>query len=376
MTEATTENLKTNVTSKRGRWIFRGSVLGVTLLIINYFFIAPDFKGREWLDVNTKPPRMIAETDTEYFFRVLKGQTTYSLKMIRGELWVHLFKAHYEFQDEDSFDIYDPVNKFSGDERNRLNKQTLRKTLKQKGYDPSKIRDINQEYLALPNFLGNGDLPFLHASMYDDPVLKQYVEDFAARDSYDIFLNYDQTNQDIERILFRWAGVDNIDPDSRGWFINARALRFTEKFLANPFHQIKYYHNPMPYGAYGLKGTWEAMFRTIKANLIIQILIKNKVITLVPSSNYHTKFEVKISSDFLGVLAKRAQSMPRTERRNVYKYVSDVALLVNHHHKVFAPAMYVFMKDPEVFKKDPERIIIQKNLQEFMETLFPEISAQ
>ena len=313
-------------------------ILLLSIFVILYAVSTPDFKGREWIETDLNSPRKIAETDTEYFIRVLKNRSMYTLKLVRGELMVALFKIHYSFLDDDDFDVY----------------------------ESKKAKDIslflNEEgFSGLPDFYSIGDLPSLYSAMFYDPELKKLISEFASRDVEDIFINYKKTNNEIERILYRWAGIEDIDPDSRGWFIDARVLRFTEKFMGRTFIQIGYYKNPMPYGAQGIKGSWEAMFRMIKSFLIYQILEENKLIDYIPS-----KSKPMISYKLLDDLADKSQSMSRSQRREVYKYISDVVIFV-------CDKKYDTLNTIKIFRDHRGYIFTPDDLDRFLLSLFPEI---
>ncbi len=310
----------------------------LSVFVILYAVSTPDFKGREWIETDLNSPRKIAETDIEYFFRVLKNRSMYTFKLIRGELMVALFKIHYSFLDDDDFDVYES----------------------KKAIDISMF--LNEEdFSGLPDFYSIGDLPSLRSAMFYDPKLKKLIEEFASRDVEDIFINYKKTNNEIERILYRWAVVENIDPDSRGWFIDARVLRFTEKFMGRAFIQMGYYKNPMPYGAQGIKGSWEAMFRMIKSFLIYQILEENKLIDYLPS-----KSKCMISYELLDDLADKSQSMSRSQRREVYKSVSDIVIFV-------CDEKYAIQHKIKIFRDHRGYIFTPDNLDRFLLILFPEI---
>jgi hypothetical protein len=83
---------------------------------------------------------------------------------------------------------------------------------------------LNPATLTLPNLRGYGTLPDLDVAMSLDPTLLAMVQAFSIEtpaDGADFLSN-------VQSILFRWAGVDNVDPNSRGPYANAQQLGVLE----------------------------------------------------------------------------------------------------------------------------------------------------
>jgi len=91
--------------------------------------------------------------------------------------------------------------------------------------------ELKLETFFLPGLHGFGALPDLNAAMSQDPVLLGLMRDFVQLDANQL----DSINAKIEAILFRWAGVDGLDPASRSAFFDARKHAFLEKFYQNSF---------------------------------------------------------------------------------------------------------------------------------------------
>lgn len=89
---------------------------------------------------------------------------------------------------------------------------------------------------------------------YVDPVRR-----FRARSFDELFSPGDAARQDIRELLFVWANVQDVKPESRGPFIDARELAFLERLSREPFLQIGRYPNPAPMAAASLREG----FRTI-----------------------------------------------------------------------------------------------------------------
>jgi RHS repeat-associated protein len=89
---------------------------------------------------------------------------------------------------------------------------------------------LTNEILSLPDLRGFGELPNLSIAMAQDPTLLNLVKIFNTT-----LLNDDFTgaNALVESILFSWAKVDGVAPDSRLYYVNAQHLGFLEKFMGS-----------------------------------------------------------------------------------------------------------------------------------------------
>lgn len=131
---------------------------------------------------------------------------------------------------------------------------------------------LDTDALFLPDLRGYGTLPDLAIAESMDSTLKGDVSDFASGFSMTAsFADASTLNSDISNILYRWAGVDGVDPDDRGGLIDARELDFMEKFFAQPFvQQGDLNSDPYPGAAGELAVTWQHVFLPMKAELLTQ----------------------------------------------------------------------------------------------------------
>jgi len=83
----------------------------------------------------------------------------------------------------------------------------------------------------LPDLRGYGTAPNLWIAMSLDPTLKAMVADFAALTIADT----SALQSAILPILYRWAGVENMAPGSRGNYVDARHLAVLEKFVGQGY---------------------------------------------------------------------------------------------------------------------------------------------
>src|SRR5439155_5886499 len=91
---------------------------------------------------------------------------------------------------------------------------------------------LDPETLSLPTARGYGTLPDLHIAMSLDNSgtgnLEFLVSDFAGLSAGDIFAGDTTAMDAVKDVMFRWAGVDGVDPASRGSFVDAQELGFLE----------------------------------------------------------------------------------------------------------------------------------------------------
>ena len=91
---------------------------------------------------------------------------------------------------------------------------------------------INTDVYGLPNLAGYGLVKDLDAAMSLDATLLEMVEQLVLSSDA---LTPNALRQGFEAILLRWAGVETIDPESRGDWIDARRLAVVEAFFGQGF---------------------------------------------------------------------------------------------------------------------------------------------
>lgn len=97
---------------------------------------------------------------------------------------------------------------------------------------------LDARVLFLPTLRGYGEMPDLHIAMSLDTGtngLLDRVQQFATQNAADLFAS--DIIGDVTDILYRWAGVDGVDPTSRGTHMDAQSLEFMEALTGEPFLQ-------------------------------------------------------------------------------------------------------------------------------------------
>ena len=81
-----------------------------------------------------------------------------------------------------------------------------------------------------------------------------------------------QVDDMVEKIMLRWAGVDGIDPNTRGNFMDARKLAFLEEILGDDFIGTNGYADPLVIAADVAMEAWGIAHQAITARLTYQIM--------------------------------------------------------------------------------------------------------
>ncbi|WP_080757540.1 calcium-binding protein [Burkholderia gladioli] len=129
---------------------------------------------------------------------------------------------------------------------------------------------LNPEVLDLPNLRGYGTLTDLSVAMSVDPALLGMVKKFLKGVIDDV----PDFHTRVSAIVFQWAGVSGVDPDSRGRFVDARKLEVVEKFSGQGFgggHAGAGKENPWNYfQANAINEAFDALLSAVGARLLLQ----------------------------------------------------------------------------------------------------------
>tara|TARA_R110002111_G_scaffold236693_1_gene298033 strand:+ start:995 stop:4153 length:3159 start_codon:yes stop_codon:yes gene_type:complete len=150
--------------------------------------------------------------------------------------------------------------------------------------------NVNTEYaedytldirtLFLPNLRGFGNLPDLHIAMSLDETLLDMVQEVAVADKETLLNTTFDLQGNIENILFRWAGVDGIAPNSRGNSISdARKLEFLEELLVEDFIGLEDNADP----GSGQSQLLESAFATVLNHTTVAFFLQSDGKSLLPA---------------------------------------------------------------------------------------------
>ena len=132
--------------------------------------------------------------------------------------------------------------------------------------DAVSFENLDLRILSLPKLNGYGEIAAIRVAMLFDSELVEMATDLAISDLSTAATFSDQ----VEAILYRWAGVETVDPSSRGYYIDARHLEFMEAFFGEDWVHRNGGSNPHPRAAYRLETTWEGLQAELEARLLVQ----------------------------------------------------------------------------------------------------------
>ncbi|MDA0967555.1 MAG: M10 family metallopeptidase C-terminal domain-containing protein [Proteobacteria bacterium] len=188
--------------------------------------------------------------------------------------------------------------------------------------------DINIETLFLPQSRGYGNLPSWHVAMTLDPVLLQIMKDIVNISPE----NTTQAESLITDFLYRWAGVDGVDPASRGGVDDARKLEFLEEFTGTDFFSNSSGSNP-------LIGAWQFVntaFNTVSETLGNRILSQGTFGELLDSSYDFATDEVTVDSSLTDIMDRASLDLSAiddisTAKDYWVKFVKTVQVFNNNY---------------------------------------------
>lgn len=179
--------------------------------------------------------------------------------------------------------------------------------------------------LFVTTLRGYGDLPDLHiASSLDNDTtdpnsLMSLLANFTSTDFVDLFVD-DRTIMDqVRSIMLRWAGVEAIDPSSRGQWVDARELEFLEALTGYGYLQLGNVPNPGSLAGEGVDRAFETALYPIVGKLVAQVaaseLFNGNVIynPLVDSFEGFTTFNQDALDDLVAKSNDGTQVQNKTE---------------------------------------------------------------
>lgn len=129
---------------------------------------------------------------------------------------------------------------------------------------------IADQTLFLPNLRGFGNVKHLHIAMSDDSSLLNMVDVVTSSTTSDFFDSTFDMQGKIQDIMYLWAGVDGVNPTSRGSNIDARKLEFLENYLGDDYLQAGIDPNPGAGPAVELEELFNRVFTDVLTGIVIQ----------------------------------------------------------------------------------------------------------
>lgn len=130
---------------------------------------------------------------------------------------------------------------------------------------------LDARTFSLPNLRGFGNLPNLDIAMSLDETLVGMVQELTIAGTSEALSSTFDIETKLEEILFRWAGVDDVSPTSRGAYMDARKLEFLETLRDEPYQGTG--TNPGTVGA----GILEEVFQEALSNFATQLFAQTSL---------------------------------------------------------------------------------------------------
>jgi RHS repeat-associated protein len=203
----------------------------------------------------------------------------------------------------------------------------------------SKDYQFKAETLFLPTLRGYGELPDLFIAMSNDPTLLGLMRNLVQLNYQSTEQFYSQFTAQVEAILYHWAGVEKINPDSRGEFIDGRKLSFLEALFGSNY-VTKYFTgsytdegvlvggstnaDPGPQTAGRLQEIWNNLFREFSARLLVQGPMRQ----LFPLTTFNLSTDSLVSNTSLDtILNALATSSPANANDATYYWYLAITSL-------------------------------------------------
>ncbi len=157
---------------------------------------------------------------------------------------------------------------------------------------------LNNTVLFLPKLRGFGDVADLHIAMSIDETLLDMVMEIALVDNSTLFSSTFDLDTKMDAIMFRWGGVNGVDPASRGENVDARKLEFLENFFGDEF--IQNVSNPNPHQVGG--PLIETLFNNMKDTFISHLVVQGNASGLYDNDAYYDAFTGNLEGADIGMI--------------------------------------------------------------------------
>ena len=131
----------------------------------------------------------------------------------------------------------------------------------------------------------------------------------------------------FEAFLFAWAGVEDVDPTSRGPAIQAQKLAFLEKAYGTDFDMGNAYGaNPGPVASLEIAAQFDELVSKLAARFIAQSAISDALLTATDQSEFDATLAEHPFTALSSLIANYSPSKRSVEAEN-YDWVSDIVEL-------------------------------------------------
>ncbi|MBX9258609.1 calcium-binding protein [Desmonostoc muscorum CCALA 125] len=182
--------------------------------------------------------------------------------------------------------------------------------------------ELKAETQFLPNLRGFGQLPNLNIAMSLDKDLLAEMRELVQLDDQ----NLEQVYGQVEDLLFKWAGVEDIDPNSRSEFFDARKQAFLEKFFQQPidFEITRLGHT------LGLRQSWADISNSFISLLAAQSFMRD----IFSESSYNISSQSLETQASLGDLLEQIQNnLPEADTDAIRYWSYAIGVLDAHNDR-------------------------------------------
>lgn len=146
---------------------------------------------------------------------------------------------------------------------------------------PKKYIEPSEDVLVLPNIMNMGNLLSLHQKMMHDSSgrLKELVIDFAEEE------DIKERNIIMSNLLEVWAGVEEVDPEGRGPYVDGRKLAIVEKATGIEYRTPEG-RNPRADNSIFLKRAYQELFEQSYIALCAQTHLREFLETVFSDTEY------------------------------------------------------------------------------------------
>lgn len=186
-------------------------------------------------------------------------------------------------------------------------------------------RHVPDKDIHLPQHRGWGSLDSWQRTMDEDPVFRAMLEDFAGREGLE------GVDTDMEAIILRWAGVENVAKDARGPYIDGRRLAAMERMFNEPFLSDRGESQPVhPKQGELLNQAWTVMLEKLRD----RALVLGPLRKVFPNAEYRYDMDKTFLSAAYRSIHNRVCEQAEMQDARYAKSIESILLLHREELKV------------------------------------------
>ncbi|MDD4616129.1 MAG: calcium-binding protein, partial [Alphaproteobacteria bacterium] len=180
---------------------------------------------------------------------------------------------------------------------------------------------LNPEVLLLPNLRGYGTVPDLYIAMSMDSTLLAMVQNLSSSTLADAATFYQQ----VRDIVYRWTGADQIDPTSRGAYINAQDLGALEAIMGQAYVSM---HGSSPNSA-GQSWRLNDAFNTLLDAMQERLLVQGPLAPLLTGVSYDFDSDSLVGTVNVAELVEAIGENVPSSQPAALEYLANMTRFVN-----------------------------------------------